>query len=110
MQPIVELRQDQATFKAEVTDGDNPCYKRHYAGEDMLTFEDLQKGHVKWEMRLFRHLRPGLDSDDWSERRNALPVLSKTSDFFPVVEKVAKTTLSLVETVQKAEQRQDLKT
>ena len=37
---------------------------------------------------MFRAVKPGLQSEDWSERRNSLLVISKTYESFPLVWKV----------------------
>jgi THO complex subunit 2 len=108
MADVLKLRIDQKLFESNAKD--NCCYRRHYYDSQQMTHEELTKGHTKWEMRIFRALKPGLASDDWSERRNAMTVLTKTHLNCPVVEKVATAAIQLVELARdKEKERADLK-
>eukprot|EP00929_Paragymnodinium_shiwhaense_P030712 TRINITY_DN17359_c0_g1_i2.p1 TRINITY_DN17359_c0_g1~~TRINITY_DN17359_c0_g1_i2.p1 ORF type:complete len:1535 (-),score=523.90 TRINITY_DN17359_c0_g1_i2:108-4712(-) len=113
MSYVLHLRQNEKVYNEEMKD--NPAFFRHY--EDPSTsevayakFGDFAKGHVKWEGRIFKAVRAGLESKDWMEKRNALLLLSQSAKAFPMVEKYSKETLKLVETLKEKETLADLKT
>merc|ERR1719387_1394008 len=96
---------------------DNPCFYRNYYEDpssfpkvEFAAFGDFSKGHAKWEGRIYRAMKQGLDSEDWMEKRNALLLLSKSYQSFPVVEKYAKMVLDAVERIRDREERSDIKT
>merc|ERR1719321_1337547 len=93
MADVLKLRIDQKLFESNAKD--NCCYRRHYYESSQMTHDELTKGHTKWEMRIFRVLKPGLQGQEWSERRNALTVLTKTCKSCPMVEKVAGAAIGL---------------
>eukprot|EP00930_Biecheleria_cincta_P027293 TRINITY_DN19176_c0_g1_i1.p1 TRINITY_DN19176_c0_g1~~TRINITY_DN19176_c0_g1_i1.p1 ORF type:complete len:1526 (-),score=347.64 TRINITY_DN19176_c0_g1_i1:60-4616(-) len=116
---VYNLRKNEKTYEAEMKD--NPCFHRHYAKfEDKETidkdvveyakYEDIKKGHAKWEGRIYKALRQNLDSEDWMEKRNALLLLSQSCEAFPVVAKYATLLLQCVESMRDKEEASDLKT
>merc|ERR1719174_1016160 len=84
----------------------NPCFYRNYYEDtsqqqvEYAQFGDIKKGHAKWEGRIQKGLRQGLESEDWMEKRNALLLLSQSYEFFPVVEKHAGYILKLVDGIK----------
>merc|ERR550514_853950 len=115
MQYVLDLRKDEAEYQK--TQKGNPCFYRNYYTDQTMeeniqftSFDDLKKGHGKWEGRIQRALKTGLESTDWMEKRNALVMLSKTYTSFPMVEKVARVTLTQIETIKDKEERADVKT
>jgi len=113
MSYVLHLRKDEQTFNAEMKD--NPCFHRNYytPGEEVkewAQFGDIKKGHGKWEGRIFKSMKAGLDSDEWMEKRNTLLMLSQSYEAFPTVERYARHTLQSVEAIQKNEEMSDLKT
>lgn len=118
MQYVLYLRQDEKTFLAEMKD--NPAFYRNYRDEPSKTtkdspiewtnFADIKRGHSKWEGRIYKVMRQGLEADDWMEKRNALLLLSQAYEAFPVVERYASLVLQAVVGMQEREDSGDLKT
>jgi len=109
------LRKSEKTYEAEMKD--NPCFHRNYYEDpanasvvEYAKYGDFQKGHTKWEGRIYKALRTNLDSEDWMEKRNALLLLSQSCESFPVIERYAKSVLTCVENMRDKEEQQDLKT
>merc|ERR1719379_1110267 len=107
MGDVYKLRKDEKKF-SEIAK-ENVCFRRHYFLSQPMTYDELQKGHTKWEMRMFRAVKPGLNSEDWSERRNSLLVISKTYESFPLVWKVFQATKQLIEKIASEDKRPDIK-
>lgn len=112
---VYNLRKNEKTYEAEMKD--NPCFHRNYYKEpidnnivEYAKYEDIKKGHAKWEGRIYKALRQNLDSEDWMEKRNALLLLSQTGEAFPVVAKYASLLLQCVENMRDKEEASDLKT
>jgi len=107
MSYMLHLRRDEQEYAKEIEG--NPCFHRNYymgssdGAVEWTAFSDFRKGHSKWEGRLQKGLRQGLDSEDWMEKRNALLLLSQSYEFFPVVEKYAKFLLQEVEKIKDKE-------
>merc|ERR1719436_738424 len=94
---------------------DNPAFHRNYyegalsTNIEWASFGDIKKGHSKWEGRIYKALRQGLDSEDWMEKRNALLLLAQCYESFPIVEKYAKAISTTVESMRDKEEMSDLK-
>ncbi|CAJ1363643.1 unnamed protein product, partial [Effrenium voratum] len=71
---------------------------------------DILRGHNKWEGRIYKVLRQNLESEDWTEKRNTLLLLSQSCESYPVVEKYARGVLQCVENLRDREKANDLKT
>merc|ERR550534_1415820 len=115
MQYILHLRQNEKLFEEEIKD--NPCFHRNYytprqsQGDIVFaSLADVKKGHGKWETRIMKALKPGLESADWMEKSTALKVLSKTWMAFPMLEKNGKVVLDMVKNIAENETRKDVKT
>merc|ERR1712217_976275 len=114
MSYVCFLRRGEETYKKE-TEG-NPVFYRNYyedpaaADIEWSQFTDIKKGHAKWEGRIFKAMKQGLDSEDWMEKRNALLLLSACYESYPIVEKYANATLKLVEAMRDKEELSDIKT
>mmetsp|Transcript_113724 Transcript_113724/g.361381 ORF Transcript_113724/g.361381 Transcript_113724/m.361381 type:complete len:1522 (-) Transcript_113724:89-4654(-) len=114
MSYVLHLRDDEERYNVETKD--NPCFHRNYYEDpkasmvEWTQFGDIKKGHSKWEGRIYKALRAGLDSDDWMERRNTLLLLSQSYEAFPLVEKYAKPILNAIESMRDKEEYSDLKT
>lgn len=114
MSYVLQLRRDETSYAAEMKD--NPCFHRNYyedtsnAKIEWAAFADIRKGHSKWEGRIYKALRQGLDSEDWMEKRNALLLVSQCYESFPVVDKYAKIILQCVENLMEKEELSDVKT
>eukprot|EP00932_Pfiesteria_piscicida_P010296 SRR837773.212.p1 GENE.SRR837773.212~~SRR837773.212.p1 ORF type:complete len:533 (+),score=209.07 SRR837773.212:124-1599(+) len=114
MSYVLRLRDDEERYNLERKD--NPCFHRNYYEDPKATvvewaqFSDIKKGHSKWEGRIYKALRAGLDSDEWMERRNTLLLLSQSFEAFPLVEKYAKPILNAVDAFKDKEEFADLKT
>jgi len=115
MSYVLKLRTNEDFFKEEMKD--NPVFHRNYYEADYDTalvevakFDDFRKGHSKWEGRIHKAMKQGLESEDWMEKRNSLLLLSQSYEAFPVVEKYAKQVLETVEKLRDKEEFADLKT
>ncbi|CAE7327190.1 THO2 [Symbiodinium pilosum] len=113
MSYICFLRKSEKAFEAEMKD--NPCFHRHHydgtpADPEFAKHADIVRGHNKWEGKILKALRQNLESEDWTDKRNALLLLSKSCETYPIVEKYGKTVLALVENVREKEKASDLKT
>jgi len=113
MSYVLKLRRDETIYTKEMTG--NPCFHRNYYDNPntevtWAQYADIKKGHSKWEGRIFKAIRLGLDSEDWMERRNALLMLSQSYQAFPVVEKYAKAILQQVESIKDKDEYSDIKT
>jgi len=118
MSYVIELRMDEAAYAK--ASKDNPAFYRNYHNpkEDdpgqitMTAYADLLKGHAKWEGRIFKAMKQGLDSDDWMEKRNMLLMLSQSTTSFPTVYKYGQQILAHVEALRDKEdnEHQDIKT
>lgn len=114
MSYVLHLRKDEKTYNEESKG--NPCFHRNYyedpnaAHVEFAKFGDFQKGHAKWEGRIHKALKYGLDSEDWMEKRNALLLLSQSCEAFPVVEKYGKLVLSSIESMKDKAEWSDIKT
>jgi len=114
MSYIITLRKDEATYNAEMKD--NPAFYRNYYEDptahvvEWAHFTDIRKGHSKWEFRISKAIRLGLEAEDWMEKRNALMLLSQCYEAFPVVEKHARGVLASVEMLRDREELSDVKT
>ncbi|CAJ1381245.1 unnamed protein product [Effrenium voratum] len=89
---ICGLRKSEKAYEAEMKD--NPCFYRHHYDEKMVDtplefakHSDILRGHNKWEGRIYKVLRQNLESEDWTEKRNTLLLLSQSCESYPVVEK-----------------------
>lgn len=118
MSYVIELRKDEAAYiKASK---DNPAFYRNYHDPEkddpgtitMTAYADLLKGHAKWEGRIYKAMKQGLDSDDWMEKRNMLLMLSQSTESFPNVYKYGQQILVQVEALRDKEdnEHQDIKT
>eukprot|EP00928_Gymnodinium_smaydae_P056448 TRINITY_DN39834_c0_g1_i1.p1 TRINITY_DN39834_c0_g1~~TRINITY_DN39834_c0_g1_i1.p1 ORF type:complete len:1558 (+),score=409.12 TRINITY_DN39834_c0_g1_i1:147-4820(+) len=114
MSYVLHLRGDEKAYNEEMKD--NPCFHRNYYEDysastvEYAKFEDFKKGHMKWEGRVHKAVKQGLESEDWMEKRNALLLLSESISAFPAVEKYGKMVLQSVETMREKEEFSDLKT
>lgn len=114
MSYILQLRRDETAYNAEMRD--NPCFHRNYYEDpsavtvEWAQFGDIRKGHSKWEGRIYKAMRQGLDAEDWMEKRNALLMMSQSYEAFPVVEKYARAILQAVEGIGEKEGCGDVKT
>eukprot|EP00439_Symbiodinium_sp_Y106_P079741 s783_g18.t1 len=117
MSYIHGLRKNEKAFEAEMKD--NPCFHRHHYGgaeadssvaPEYAKHADIVRGHNKWEGKILKALRQNLESEEWTDKRNALLLLSKSCETYPIVEKYARTVLQCVENVREREKASDLKT
>ncbi|CAE7217894.1 THOC2 [Symbiodinium sp. KB8] len=117
MSYIHGLRKSEKAFEAEMKD--NPCFHRHHYGgteadssvaPEYAKHADIVRGHNKWEGKILKALRQNLESEEWTDKRNALLLLSKSCETYPIVEKYARTVLQCVENVREREKASDLKT
>ncbi|KAF4729164.1 hypothetical protein FOZ63_006251, partial [Perkinsus olseni] len=117
MHYVKDLRSigDSSKF-AEYVAG-NSAFYRHYRpyGEkdaEYLKLSELKKGHAKWEGRVCKALKPGLEkSADWSEKRNALTVLISCHEYCPVHYRSARAVMHQLEALSKDQgQPPDIKT
>ncbi|CAE8678153.1 unnamed protein product [Polarella glacialis] len=112
---IYSLRKSEKIYEAEMKD--NPCFHRNYYEEpanaaivEFAKYTDISKGHAKWEGRIYKAVRQGLDSEDWMEKRNVLLLLSQSCESFPIVDKYGKLILQCVENMRDKEEMSDIKT
>mmetsp|Transcript_55447 Transcript_55447/g.127491 ORF Transcript_55447/g.127491 Transcript_55447/m.127491 type:complete len:1349 (-) Transcript_55447:135-4181(-) len=115
MSYIVQLRRNPKQYAT--VSKDNPCFYRNYyqRAHDVkdvkyTRHEEFEKGHTKWEGRIFKELKAGMESQEFVNVRNALVVLSKARSTFPLVDRCAKECLAKVENIKNEEQRPDVKT
>lgn len=118
MSYVIELRKDEAAYAK--ASKDNPAFYRNYFNpvEDdvnsitVTAYADLLKGHAKWEGRIYKAMKQGLDSDDWMEKRNMLLMLSQSTSSFPNVHKYGTQIMTQVEALRDKEdnEHQDIKT
>ncbi|CAK9089862.1 THO complex subunit 2 (Tho2) [Durusdinium trenchii] len=116
MSYVCTLRKSEKAYEQEMKD--NPCFHRHHFDSNNVetTIEfakhaDIVRGHSKWEGRIYKVLRQNLESsEDWSDKRNTLLLLSESCDSYPVLERYARGVLQCVENVRDREKANDLKT
>lgn len=115
MSYIVSLRKSEAEFNEQMK-GNCVFYRNYYNketprdAEEWCGFRDIVKGHAKWEGRIHKALKQGMDAEEWMEKRNVLLLLSQSCEAFPLVTKYAKQTLESVEALSNKEELSDLKT
>ena len=112
---VYSLRKSEKVYEQEMKD--NPCFHRHHYDEknvdtpiEFTKHFDMIRGHNKWEGRIYKVLKQNLESDEWSDKRNTLLLLSQSCDSYPIVEKYARGVLQCVENVREKEKASDLKT
>ena len=71
---------------------------------------EIVRAHSKWEGKIYKTLKISLESEEWTDKRNALLLLSQSCESCPVAEKFAKGVLHCVENVREREKASDLKT
>jgi len=115
MSYIVGLRKSEEGYAEQMKD--NPVFYRNYYDKGFDTkdaewaaYKDIVKGHAKWEGRIHKALKQGLDAEEWMEKRNVLLLLSQSCEAFPLVTKYARVTLDSVEILRDKEELSDLKT
>eukprot|EP00438_Fugacium_kawagutii_P013764 Skav232241 [mRNA] locus=scaffold273:39289:40470:- [translate_table: standard] len=115
MSYVFSLRQSEKTYEQEMKD--NPCFHRHHYDDtnvdtpiEFAKHNDIIRGHNKWEGRIYKVLKMNLESEEWTDKRNTLLLLSQSCDSYPLVEKYARGVLQCVENVREREKASDLKT
>ena len=115
MSYVFSLRQSEKTYEQEMKD--NPCFHRHHYDETQLEgpvefakHSEIVRAHSKWEGKIYKTLKISLESEEWTDKRNALLLLSQSCESCPVAEKFAKGVLHCVENVREREKASDLKT
>jgi len=96
MANVVEMRRKPKIYEELMTG--NPVFHRNYypkGGNPALikwtAHPEFQKGHTKWEGRIYRELKSnGLESKDPQKLKNALLAISRATRAFPMLARLAK--------------------
>ncbi|KAK9763193.1 THO2 plays a role in transcriptional elongation, variant 2, partial [Basidiobolus ranarum] len=77
--------------------------------EDLLDYEDYRHVVYKWHIKLHRAFVTCLESHEYMQTRNAILVLTKIDEFFPVIRKIGLSVEKSVGKIVETEKKEDLK-
>ncbi|KTW25881.1 hypothetical protein T552_03155 [Pneumocystis carinii B80] len=83
--------------------------QEHINDEDMLQYEEFKRLMYKWHRKLNQVFKICLDSQEYMHVRNAIIVLEKISECFPVVAWMGRALKDKVSLIIEQEKREDLK-